>query len=929
MQSDNPRANYTMMIDRSLAASAQTGSMNATSATTVTSVEQQYFGSLAGTPLTVSDKTDLLDRIANYSFWKQTVVTYSFPTEQSPDYIGNNRDGTLRPFTANQIAATHDVIALLEDVMNLDFQFAGNDINADTRFYNSTIDNTAGGAPAGPGTAGDIWVYDYDITPPETRDYTIGRYDYHILLHELGHTMGFSHTGDFTGTTYAEKASYVQDNNAYSMMSYLLPSAAGIEWNQSYDSTPMIQDILGLQHYYGANMTTRTGDTVYGFNSNITDRAPLNFDTMVGSGAKVAAIAIWDAGGHDTIDLSGFIEDAHLDLNEAAFSNAGGKEMVVSIAYGVTVEDGITGEGNDALVGNAVANTLKGGDGSDRIFGGDGDDTLMGDGVSKLQMFDASFDLVQLNAGAAIGQQVSFKNVSFGGQSFTVEFLWKQGALTDQAYSFSLPGFSIYRYDNGNIAIKFWGATENSWVWVGASKMTDQQLHRISLTYDDDTGNMSFYVDGVEEFKTVFAPGTRGLPAAGNVSFKDHGMVGDVRVYDHALTAVEVKNTSLVTLTDTSGATGLLYNLVANATGGLTDTLSQGTSTQTGTPLTVVDVDGFYINRNDHLFGDEGNDRLDGGAGNNELHGGAGDDTFVSRAGFDLVDGGDGIDTVDYAHSALGVTINLALGTGAGGDAENDEFIGIENVVGSATGANTIKGNDAANKLRGGSASDVLDGGLGSDLLQGGAGDDTYILSDADIIEETAGGGIDRVYSSVSMSMFANIENIALTGTAVHAVGNTLANKMYGNATANKLFGGLGNDRISGGEGNDIIVGGDGVDLLIGGVGSDAFYFNTIRESSKTTGGYDYIADFNTGVDRVYLKNIDASSHSAGNNAFKFIGSAAFHKQAGELRYGTSDKTGTSADRTCIAGDVNGDGIADFLVSLKGLHKLTAGDFVL
>jgi Ca2+-binding RTX toxin-like protein len=917
-----------MTIDRSLAASAQTGATFATSASTVTSVEQQYFGTFAGTPLTVSDKTDLLDRIANYSFWKQTVVTYSFPTEESPDYIGNNREGTLRAFTANQIAATHDVIALLEDVMNLDFQFAGNDINADTRFYNSTIDNTAGGAPAGPGTAGDIWVYDFDITPPETRNYAIGRYDYHTLLHELGHTMGFSHTGDFTGTTYVEKASYVQDNNAYSMMSYLLPSAAGIEWNQSYDATPMIQDILGLQHYYGANMTTRTGDTVYGFNSNITDRAPLNFDMMVGSGAKVAAIAIWDAGGHDTIDLSGFIEDAHLDLNEAAFSNAGGKEMMVSIAYGVTVEDGVTGEGNDTLVGNAVANTLKGGDGSDRIFGGAGDDTLMGDGVSKLQMFDASFDLVQLNADTATGQQVSFKNISFGGQSFTVEFLWKQGALTDQAYSFSLPGFSIYRYDNGNLGIKFWGATENSWISLGASKMTDQQLHRISLTYDDTTGRMAFYVDGVEEFKTVFAPATRGLPVAGNVSFKDQGMVGDVRIYDHALTAVEVKDTSLVTLTDASGVTGLLHNLVANGTGGLTDTLSQTISTQTGAPLTVVDADGFYISRNDHLFGDEGNDRLDGGAGNNELHGGTGDDTFVSRAGFDLVDGGDGIDTVDYAHSALGVTINLALGTGTGGDAMNDAFIGIENVVGSATAANNIKGSDAINKLLGGSANDTLDGGLGLDRLQGGAGDDTYILKDADVIIESAGGGTDRVYSSVSTVLSTNVENIVLTGKAVKAVGNTLGNSMYGNVSANQIHGSLGNDRINGGAGNDFIVGGSGVDMLTGSTGRDVFDFNYISESSKT-GGHDYIADFVVNTDDIDLSTIDASSRNVGNNAFKFIGTASYHKQAGELRYFVSNKTGTAYDRTYVCGDVNGDGTSEFLLTLKGLHKLTAGDFIL
>jgi hypothetical protein len=65
-----------MTIDRTLAASQQAGSTSATSAASVTSVEQQYFSTFAGTPLTVSDKADLLGRIANYSHWDKPVVTY-------------------------------------------------------------------------------------------------------------------------------------------------------------------------------------------------------------------------------------------------------------------------------------------------------------------------------------------------------------------------------------------------------------------------------------------------------------------------------------------------------------------------------------------------------------------------------------------------------------------------------------------------------------------------------------------------------------------------------------------------------------------------------------------------------------------------------------------------------------------------------------
>jgi hypothetical protein len=39
--------------------------------------------------------------------------------------------------------------------------------------------------------------------------------------------------------------------------------------------------------------------------------------------------------------------------------------------------------------------------------------------------------------------------------------------------------------------------------------------------------------------------------------------------------------------------------------------------------------------------------------------------------------------------------------------------------------------------------------------------------------------------------------------------------------------------------------------------------------------------------------------------------------------------TGTANDRTYIAGDTNGDRIADFRIELIGLHTMHANDFIL
>ena len=47
-------------------------------------------------------------------------------------------------------------------------------------------------------------------------------------------------------------------------------------------------------------------------------------------------------------------------------------------------------------------------------------------------------------------------------------------------------------------------------------------------------------------------------------------------------------------------------------------------------------------------------------------------DTLSGGANNDLIDGGAGIDTADYSASSAGVSVNLATGSGTGGDAAGD-----------------------------------------------------------------------------------------------------------------------------------------------------------------------------------------------------------------------------------------------------------------
>jgi hypothetical protein len=205
----------------------------------------------------------------------------------------------------------------------------------------------------------------------------LGSYSFFAIMHELGHAMGLSHPGDYNAgpgvsITYANSAQFVQDSEQYSVMSYFGGSVTGESpGNFATAETPMMFDIYELQQLYGANMTTRTGDTVYGFGSN----AGTVYDFAQNAQAN---FCIWDAGGVDTLNCSGYGQNQLINLNAGTFSNVGGATGNVSIALNVTMENAVGGSGNDTIIGNAVANRLTGGNGADNITGGDGNDILIG-----------------------------------------------------------------------------------------------------------------------------------------------------------------------------------------------------------------------------------------------------------------------------------------------------------------------------------------------------------------------------------------------------------------------------------------------------------------------------------------------------------------------------------------------------------------------
>lgn len=188
------------------------------------------------------------------------------------------------------------------------------------------------------------------------------------------------------------------------------------------------------------------------------------------------------------------------------------------------------------------------------------------------------------------------------------------------------------------------------------------------------------------------------------------------------------------------------------------------------------------------ITGNTGNNVLNGAAGADMMIGGGGNDIYYVDNAADVVTewSGNGADHV-YASVSHALSSNV----------ENLTLTGNANI--------NASGNWAANFITGNAGNNVLDGGTDADRLTGGAGDDTYHIDNSgDVVIENAGEGTDGVYSSVSLTLAANVENLTLTGGwSLNATGNSLANSLTGNVGANILNGMGGADTMAGGTGND------------------------------------------------------------------------------------------------------------------------------
>ncbi|WP_431509824.1 calcium-binding protein [Variovorax sp. DAIF25] len=696
---------------------------------------------------------------------------------------------------------------------------------------------------------------------------------------------------------------------------YVVDSAGDVVTELANEGSDLVQS--GTTYTLGANVENLTLTGIAAINGTgnaldnvITGNAASNTltggagnDTLNGGAGTDTLIG---GAGNDTyvVDVAGDV------VTELANEGTDLVQSAIAYTLGANVENltlagtaAINGTGNaldNVITGNAANNTLTGGAGNDTLNGGAGTDTLIGGAGNDVYVVDAAGDVITelANEGTDIVQSAitytlgaNVENLTLTGSTAingTGNAL--DNVLTGNAANNTLTGGAGNDTLNGGAGIDtlIGGAGNDVYVVdVAGDVVTELANEGTDLVQSAITYTLGANVENLT------LTGTAAIDGTGN-----------------ALDNVITGNAASNTLTGGAGNDSLngAAGIDTMLGGAGNDTYYVDNAGDTVTELANEGTDIVYAYVSHALAANVENIRLHT-TGNIDATGNALNNIMYAGDGNNVLNGGDGIDTVSYAYAASAVTASLAITTvQATGGSGSDTILNVESLVGS----------NFNDKLTGNTAANSLNGGVGADTMIGGLGNDGYYVDNiGDVVTELANEGIDTVYSTISYTLGANLENLYINTTgAVNATGNALANVLYAGAgnnvidgldgsdtvsyayaasgvtvslasTAAQATGGSGTDTLlnienlvggsyndilignaganglTGGAGNDTLNGGAGADTLAGGVGNDTYVLghgygiDTITENDATAGNTD-VAQFaaDIAIDQLWFQKV-------------------------------------------------------------------------
>ena len=537
-----------------------------------------------------------------------------------------------------------------------------------------------------------------------------------------------------------------------------------------------------------------------------------------------------------------------LDLNalkQAMLNGGSGNDILTGYATG----DAMTGgAGNDTLDGVAGNDTLDGGDGNDKLYGGAGNDVLTGglgndvlDGGADADnmaggagddtyIVDSTSDVVTEAAGEGLDTVISAVDFTLGD---TTENLFLSGSAAINGTGNAGANLLVGNVGSNTLS----GGLGNDELDGGAGADTLQggagdDLYRVDNASDTVTENAGEGVDTVRASTSfVLAANVENLILEEMGGYIDGtGNAGSNHITGNIYANRLDGGAGADILEGGDGddiyVVDVATDQIIETAGGGFDTVEAGFSYTLGATLEnltltgIANLDATGNDGDNQINGNSGNNRIDGGLGADSMAGGAGNDLYIANEQGDYINESfdQGIDTIERGYDTLYIlesdVENLTLtGTVIHGNG-ND----LDNVITGNAADNSLLGLGGNDTLIGGTGNDALFGGEGADTLIGGAGDDYYEIDNTgDTLIEAAGEGDDFVRSTVSFTLGANLERLAIDGTDdLYITGNSLDNGLWGNLGNNLLTGSTGNDYLFGDAGNDTYVfnRGDGQDSI-------------------------------------------------------------------------------------------------------------------
>jgi Ca2+-binding RTX toxin-like protein len=237
-------------------------------------------------------------------------------------------------------------------------------------------------------------------------------------------------------------------------------------------------------------------------------------------------------GGIDWINAAAVRGNVEVSLVEDAKTMFGGKDAF-TIARGSRIENAVTGDGNDRLIGNALDNKLYGMRGDDWLNGGAGDDTLYGGQGKDVFAFDTAdrsgYDrILDWSTGDRIATSKQLRGADANG-------LLTLGSNALLLLDGTSRGDTAELVDQGGAVLRAMGKTDGYWwydfVSNGDADFVDGRVRELALGQMPGANDAGAYDPGIA------GPASMAAPTMENAAFFLYNTMGDFMTSGVQLTA--------------------------------------------------------------------------------------------------------------------------------------------------------------------------------------------------------------------------------------------------------------------------------------------------------------------------------------------------------------------------------------------------------